>query len=1203
MRSISATIESNAFPQPVELYAYRGREAISELFAFDLHVVCKGGELQVDKVMGAPGVLTLSVDGTAARTFHGLFDQCVDLFETEAALTRYRLRFVPAVSELSLVTTMDIFMDMTVGELLTHKLGRSGLILNEHFELRLGDQHDKREFVVQFDETDLAFVSRQTEHLGLTFFFEEVEDATRLIFGDGNHAFGPIGTEDGKAPFMPRGEKTGVFQISGATTMIPATYVQRDYNYRTPTVDLTAMAQLERGDVGAVYEYGGHFKTPEEAERIATIRSQERLAQRETYEARSVMPEMRAGAKLELVGHPRGDMSLIITSVEHSGRQGFEAQGEGTAEYENCFTAISSAVVYRAPRRTPKPRVSGFLTGLIESEDQQSEYAEVDDQGRYRVRFVFDTVGEGERQASRPIRMMQPHTGAGYGMHFPLRNGVEVLIGFVGGDPDRPFIAGTIPNPLTSSPVNAKNRERNIIRTGAGNEINLDDTSGSERIKLTTPYLSTTFQLGSPNAAEKGANLTTQGAYSQVATGGIASAGGFEAAFATLGNFSTSATLVSTAGTPGPWDALVGTVEVATSLLKAASSIITADRNKMLGDERALAETANAQHVLAQATQEGCEDCDTLLAALAADDDYKELVKSYQDAKEAEDVAYLALIGVMEDRNAIIIANREGTNPNFVVQMQQDVEDAQIAYDYALYENRSKNDYYTGRGDDPEATESVDAKIGTRRGEQPKPSRTAQTDTNAAYQALKDKLASDTDPKASERLAELEKCETCTKKTRQARTEAIKANDTYAESMLDHRAELQFRRRQELNCEHAQQAADSGSILFSPIAGLYGAYADYKAVRGVKKRWEYAFNQANAYFKSAKIDLTDLETAGKAITPQMIQLPFRRRYANVIGSQHTAALYGQKDAAVWGEHVLIMGAESKKLPTSEILLYGTAAFPQDPNSEEPTIQKRKGHVSILGNDDVRVMSLGEIDIAARDDLNIESNVIHLTGWKRGPTSDQDEAVLHLIMLPKGCTRPDSTTLRSSAANKILLNATGGPESNVEAGVAVSASTKSSVALHATSPKGKGTATISGAKITLAQSKNALAQTEISSKQIKSAVAGNELTLTAEALTVGPKATPQMSISPKEIKLASDKVTLGGGTQLTITAPKIDLGGTEIVQGNLLVKKDAMDASLTALRQELGQVSINLKKAEQDLKELYTKLEEDVNEEFYECQEE
>ena len=99
----------------------------------------------------------------------------------------------------------------------------------------------------------------------------------------------------------------------------------------------------------------------------------------------------------------------------------------------------------------------------------------MDEHGRYWVRFHFDTAAPGQTKASRPIRMAQSHAGAGYGMHFPLRPGVEVLLVFLDGDPDSPVIAGSAPNPATPSPVSATTASLNRIVTSSGVSITIRD--------------------------------------------------------------------------------------------------------------------------------------------------------------------------------------------------------------------------------------------------------------------------------------------------------------------------------------------------------------------------------------------------------------------------------------------------------------------------------------------------------------------------------------------------------------------------------------------------------------------------------------------------------------------------------------------------------------------------------------------------------
>src|SRR5690606_11970960 len=108
-----------------------------------------------------------------------------------------------------------------------------------------------------------------------------------------------------------------------------------------------------------------------------------------------------------LVEHPSGDIELLVTAVEHT--LGVDEGSHTTT----MITAIPAEITFRPRRRTPKPRVNGIITGVIDA-GVQDTYADVDDQGRYRVRFMFDTAGRGEGQASRLVRMAQPHAGEGF---------------------------------------------------------------------------------------------------------------------------------------------------------------------------------------------------------------------------------------------------------------------------------------------------------------------------------------------------------------------------------------------------------------------------------------------------------------------------------------------------------------------------------------------------------------------------------------------------------------------------------------------------------------------------------------------------------------------------------------------------------------------------------------------------------------------
>ena len=118
---------------------------------------------------------------------------------------------------------------------------------------------------------------------------------------------------------------------------------------------------------------------------------------------------------------------------------------------------------------------------MVETDAQGAvgKFAKIDGEGRYVVKFLFDTAPPGERKASRAVRRIQPTAGPNYGMHFPLRPGVEVLMVFIDGDPDRPIIVGAVPNPVTPTPVDAGVSTKNRIRTESGVLFEIEDGAGS----------------------------------------------------------------------------------------------------------------------------------------------------------------------------------------------------------------------------------------------------------------------------------------------------------------------------------------------------------------------------------------------------------------------------------------------------------------------------------------------------------------------------------------------------------------------------------------------------------------------------------------------------------------------------------------------------------------------------------------------------
>ncbi|WP_437900728.1 type VI secretion system Vgr family protein [Sorangium sp. So ce124] len=452
----------------VRVHKLSGREAISELFSFQIEVACDPGhDLPAEAVPGADITLILEVGGVEIRRIHGVLGPLKDHLDVLDEVATYGLCIVPHASRMALVETQEIYLDKSIPDIIRAKLERYEAL---PFELRLMGTYPAREFVAQYQETDLAFMSRLAEHVGISFFFEHGDGHDKIVFTDHMAGF-PIADE---LPFLPRGGKRHFFALERTTGVAPSNYIVQDYNYRGPVDEILAWVAIEDGGGGGIVEYGTHAKTPDEAKRLARVRSEERACRLKVYEGKSGVPTLCAGTRPEVVDHPKlpGPLPLLLVEVEHEATlplfSGEERAGEHS--YLNTFRAVPASVPFRPARRTPKPRIAGVMTGIIQlgAEGQAGGVASIDSDGRYLVQIHFDTARPGEQRASHRMRMAQPFAGPNYGIHMPLRRGTEVLIAFTNGDPDRPVIVGALYNTKSPSPVVTANATQHQIKSSAG---------------------------------------------------------------------------------------------------------------------------------------------------------------------------------------------------------------------------------------------------------------------------------------------------------------------------------------------------------------------------------------------------------------------------------------------------------------------------------------------------------------------------------------------------------------------------------------------------------------------------------------------------------------------------------------------------------------------------------------------------------------
>lgn len=478
-----------------QVLRFEGTEGVSQLFQFDLHLVSEDPDIDFSKVVNKTATFTM-MRGDEEVPVNGIVTD-FSLHGRTADYVTYRATLQPRLHRLSLSYGSRIFQEQKVEDILRTVLKEDGLSSSD-FKFKLQESYSPREYCVQYEETDLNFVSRLMEFDGMYYFFEHEEGQDTLVITDkkSEHETIPepaaLQYHEGAGGMVDVDQET-VKDFVCEERVVTGTVQLKDYNYRTPETMTTESAM--NGEMpGTRYEYGEHFRDTDRGKRLAEVRNEEIEARRRVLHGESNSLGFRSGYLFTLERHYRKSLNAdyLITQIEHRGSQragldidSIQAQTDGEAEpeYRNRFTCIPATVQYRPPREAPKPEVPGVLTAKIESAG--GDYAYIDDQGRYRAKMHFDQRDDrSDGTKTLPIRMKQAYSGPDYGIHFPNHADTEMIVAFENGDIDRPVALGSSPNPSNTSPSVSENKMENIVRTHAGNQLIMDDTKDETQVLL-----------------------------------------------------------------------------------------------------------------------------------------------------------------------------------------------------------------------------------------------------------------------------------------------------------------------------------------------------------------------------------------------------------------------------------------------------------------------------------------------------------------------------------------------------------------------------------------------------------------------------------------------------------------------------------------------------------------------------------------------
>jgi type VI secretion system secreted protein VgrG len=482
------------------VYRFHLVEGINETYEMRLELVTEDLSADVELFLSAACELTIARDEHIRNQF-GIISSVEYVGRSEDRLI-VALTIVPACALLRQQTRSRIFQEMSVIDVVSEVLGDGLGAYSRTFDVGSAARGTEvRDYCVQYNESEWDFVTRLLEEEGINYAFVQDPDAGHevLTLFHENDDYPDMFNIDGTntlpiivdRPDIADVESLQTFTLTKRLTSTSAW--RRDYDFLTPTSPLDEQSN-DADTKGYDRRIFTHMRRRFVADDVAD-RNTDQLQAAQMNGAvvhatgNVILTEHAHVFLLDRHVNPDLETSFVVTRAIHTGECPEELIGGGQGgapRYTNRFQAVLLDQPIRPVQRTKKPRVLGPQTGLVTG--PSGEEIHTDEHGRIKVRFHWEEALTSDDNSSCWIRVAQSWAGPGWGTQFIPRIGMEVVVSFLEGNPDRPLVTGCVYNGDNAPPFALPdNKTQTGWRTdsvsGDGyNMLRFEDIAGSEEI-------------------------------------------------------------------------------------------------------------------------------------------------------------------------------------------------------------------------------------------------------------------------------------------------------------------------------------------------------------------------------------------------------------------------------------------------------------------------------------------------------------------------------------------------------------------------------------------------------------------------------------------------------------------------------------------------------------------------------------------------
>jgi len=476
-------LAGDKLPSDAVAVSYECAEGVSRCYRLSVEFATEDAGFDAEACLGSQVSLLLRRGAAVQRIIDGIVQE-VSFRRVEGERLYFVVRAGPALEGLAHRRDSRIFQEKSVVDVVSTLFEEAGFLTR--VQKQLERNYAPKTYIVQYRESQLDFVNRLLEEVGIFYFFEHDETGHRLILCDSPKGFRAQGEQPILSLMTGGASSDGALLTFRRKRSLSTTHVQlRDFDFEKPGAPPEATQAAKDGWPALFYEYPGGFLKGDEGQELANVRLAELRAGSDTCSGETRSMQLRCGAPftVENAADHALNGNFVVTAMISRGNELSSDVGQRVVNAVQ-FSAIPEGAPYAPSRRTPRPKIAGIQTAVVTGAETSDQAIHTEQYGRIKVRFYWDRVNQQDDTSSCWIRVSQIPLGGA--MILP-RVGWEVSVAFLEGDPDRPLVLGRLydgvngpPMALPAGKASGSLKSHSSPGGGGVNEIGFGDSGGSQ---------------------------------------------------------------------------------------------------------------------------------------------------------------------------------------------------------------------------------------------------------------------------------------------------------------------------------------------------------------------------------------------------------------------------------------------------------------------------------------------------------------------------------------------------------------------------------------------------------------------------------------------------------------------------------------------------------------------------------------------------